>query len=207
MARGRGHLCQHCVGRQAAWEGTWGWHTSPRRLMFDLKPCVFPLGIFILCTWQWAAGCLPLWARNVAGQGRGVGGEQLTWDGFGKGPAAGRLGALEPRATWTHYFSHHCDQILDKKAMYGRKALFCLWLRVQSPSWRGGAESVMAGRGKSQGCRSVSLGLLESRKTKQGEEEEDAACFLCPFFIRSKGPSPQDGATHFKEGSPSVKPP
>lgn len=114
MARGRGHLCQHRVGRQAAWEGTWGWHTSPRRLMFDLKPCVFPLGIFILCTWQWAAGCLPLWARNVAG-GAGGGGEQLSWGAFGKGPAAGRLGALEPRATWTHYFSHHCDQILDKK--------------------------------------------------------------------------------------------
>lgn len=36
--------------------------------MFDLHPCVFPLGIFILCTWQWAAGRPLLWA-----QGEGVG--------------------------------------------------------------------------------------------------------------------------------------
>lgn len=37
--------------------------------MFDLEPCVFPLGIFILCTWQWAAGCPLLWAQDGGKEG------------------------------------------------------------------------------------------------------------------------------------------
>lgn len=72
--------------------------------------------------------------------------------------------------------------------MPGRKGLFCLWFE--------GAESIMVGRGQSQGCRRGSLGLLASRQTeKRGEEDADAACLLCLFFIQFMGPSPQDGAT------------
>lgn len=82
MARGRGHFCQLRVGSQVAWEGTWSWHSSPHRLMFDLEPCVFPLGIFILCAWQWAAGCCPLWAWKGESGSTGValGGVRLQGD-------------------------------------------------------------------------------------------------------------------------------
>lgn len=118
-------------------------------------------------------------------------GEQLSWGGFGKGLTAGRLGALEEIAMWIDYFPHHCDPMLDRKAMYGRKGLFCLWFE--------GAESIMAGRGQSQGCRSASLGLLASRQTEKWRgEDDDAACLLSLFFIQFMGPSPQDGASHLQ---------
>lgn len=35
--------------------------------MFDLEPRVFPLAIFILCTWQWAAGDLLCGQRREGG--------------------------------------------------------------------------------------------------------------------------------------------
>lgn len=41
---------------------------------------------------------------------------------------------------WINSFPHHCDPMLDRKAMYGRKGLFCLWFE--------GAESIMAGGAK-----------------------------------------------------------
>ena len=54
------------VGRELG-KGHRGRHAGSCRLMFDLQPRVFPLVIFILCTWQWAAGDL------LCGQRRGAG--------------------------------------------------------------------------------------------------------------------------------------
>lgn len=56
--------------------------------MFDLEPRVFPLGIFILRAWQWAARRPPLWAKK----GGGVpGGAALGKAGLQRG-RRGRLG-------------------------------------------------------------------------------------------------------------------
>lgn len=113
MARGRGHFYQLGVGSQVAWEGTWGWHTSPHRLMFDLEPSVFPLGIFILCAWQWAAGYSPLWAQKE--------GSSST----GRSKTAGRPGDLGGRGTsflidWTKYKK----QCMGRKIHHLRVCLF-----------------------------------------------------------------------------------
>lgn len=90
------------VGRSLGRDTTAG--AGSRRLMFDLEPRVFPLVIFILCTWQWAAGDL-LCGQRGGGQGVQLG---LLWaskgcrhslgvragEGKGKGLARSRAAPL-----------------------------------------------------------------------------------------------------------------
>lgn len=100
---------------------------------------------------------------------------------------------------WIDYFPHHCDQMLDRKAMYGRKGLFCLWFE--------GAESIMVGRGQSQGCRRGSLGLLASRQTRNGERRmRMQLAFSVCFLFSSWVPAHRMEPPFFRWPSTSVNP-
>lgn len=94
------------VGRELG-KGHHGRHAGSHRLMFDLQPRVFPLVIFILCTWQWAAGDLLCGQRRGAGCAAGTAlgeqGLQARLGGQGQGrerrdrPGAGQLTTAQPQ--------------------------------------------------------------------------------------------------------------
>lgn len=127
--------------------------------------------------------------------GHGRRGNSSTAVALGKAGLQRRPGGLEDRGMGANCFSHHCDQTHDKNQCMGGWVCFRLWFE--------GAESTIRGRGRSPGSRSQSLGFLKCRQTKKCGEVLSDAQFAFPFvpFIQSRGPSPQDDATHFQEGS------